>query len=131
MANKSLKQTRTFTASGKDLYDAIMDSKKHSKFTGGPVKISPKVGGKFDAFGGMISGSNLELKPGKKIVQAWRAGDWPTGHYSKATFSFEPAGRGKTKMTFRQSGIPEKQYNSIKNGWIQWYWTPLAKMFEK
>jgi activator of HSP90 ATPase len=131
MANKSLKQTRTFNTSGKALYETLMDSKKHSKLAGGPVKISPKVGGKFDAFGGMISGSNLELKPGKKIVQAWRAGDWPECHFSRATFSFASAGKGKTKMTFTQSGIPEEQYNSIKEGWIKWYWDPMAKMLEK
>jgi hypothetical protein len=34
-------------------------------------------------------------------------------------------------MTFTQSGIPEEQYNSIKEGWIKWYWEPMAKMLEK
>jgi activator of HSP90 ATPase len=132
MAQKTLKQTRTFNAPAKDLYEVLMDSCKHSKLTGGaPAKISTKVGGKFSAYGGELEGENLELKPNKKIVQTWRAKDWPEGHYSYATFSFAPAGKGKTKLTFTQSGIPDDQFESIKQGWIDFYWKPLAKMLEK
>ncbi len=132
MATKTLNQTRTFNATAKDLYDALMDSRKHTIFSGGaPAKISTKVGGKFTAYGGHLEGENLELKPGKKIVQAWRAKDWPEGHYSRATFSFAAAGKGKTKLTFTQSGIPAQHYESIKSGWISHYWEPMATMLEK
>src|SRR5947208_638380 len=131
MANKTLKQTRTFNASAKELYDALMDSKKHAKFTGAPAKISTKVGGKFTAHGGYIEGENLELKANKKIVQSWRGSNWPSGHYSRATYSFASAGKGKTKLTFTQSGIPTSEYDGIKKGWISSYWDPLAKMLEK
>ena len=131
MANKTLKQTRTFTASAKDLYEALMDSRTHSKFTGAPAKISTKVGGTFTAHGGYCGGENLELKPGKKIVQTWRGSNWPEGHYSRTTYSFASAGRGKTKMTFTQSGIPESEFEHIKQGWIDHYWEPMAKLLEK
>jgi activator of HSP90 ATPase len=128
MAQKTLKQTRTFNASAKDLYESIMDSRKHAKFSGAPAKISAKVGGKFTAYGGSLEGENLELKPNKKIVQSWRSNDWPAGLYSRATFEFAPAGRGKTKLTFTQSGIPEADFEDIKKGWISFYWEPIAKM---
>jgi activator of HSP90 ATPase len=132
MATKTLKQTRTFNASSKKLYDALMDSRKHTKFSGGaPAKISTKVGGTFSAYGGELEGTNLELKPGKKIVQSWRSKSWPDGIYSRATFAFAPAGKGKTKLTFTQSGIPESDYEGVKQGWIAYYWEPLAKMLEK
>lgn len=131
MVNKTLKQTRTFKASAKDVYDALMDSKKHSKFTGAPANISTKVGGKFSAHGGYCFGENLELKPGKKIVQTWTASDWPEGHYSRTTYSLASAGKGKTKLSFTQSGIPSDQYDGVKQGWIDYYWEPMAKMLEK
>jgi activator of HSP90 ATPase len=132
MAQKILKQTRTFNAPAKDLYEVLMDSRKHSKLTGGaPAKISNKVGGKFSAYGGELEGEIIELKPNKKIVQTWRASDWPEGHYSRATFSFAPAGKGKTKLTFTQSAIPDDQFESVKKGWIDFYWEPMAKMLEK
>ncbi len=130
MATKTIKQTRTFTASAKDLYEAIMDSRKHSRFTGAPAKISAKVGGAFSVHGGYATGRNLELKPNKEIIQSWHASDWPADHYSMVTFAFSPAGKGKTKLTFTHAGVPEDQIADIKQGWIDYYWTPLKKMFE-
>jgi activator of HSP90 ATPase len=109
-----------------------MDSRMHTKFSGcAPAKISAKVGGKFTAYDGALEGETLELRPNKKIVQAWRSNDWPVGHYSRATFSFAPAGKGKTKLIFTQSGIPESDYEGVKKGWISFYWEPMAKMLEK
>ena len=132
MAQKTLKQTRTFNASAKDLYETIMDSRNHTKLSGGaPAKISAKVGGKFSAFGGELEGENLELKPNKKIVQSWRSKSWTVGVYSRATFLFTPASKGKTRLTFTQSGIPESDFEDVKKGWIAFYWEPMAKMLEK
>ena len=45
--SKSIRQTVTFKASPHAIYEALMDSKKHSEFTGGEAKISRKIGGKF------------------------------------------------------------------------------------
>ncbi|HWF43735.1 MAG TPA: SRPBCC family protein [Candidatus Kapabacteria bacterium] len=130
MAKKTLKQTHTFNASAKDVYEAFMDSRTHAKFTGAPAKISAKEGGKFTAFGGMLEGTTLELKPNKKIVQSWRSSDWPEGHYSRLILSFASAGRGKTRLTLTQSNIPDNDFEGVKKGWISFYWEPMTKMFE-
>src|SRR6266567_8107888 len=58
------------------LYELFMDSEKHSAATGAPAKISHKVGGKWSAHGGMISGKNLVLVPNRMIVQTWRSNEW-------------------------------------------------------
>ena len=76
MRTKTLKQTVTFKASPRQVYDMIMVSKKHQSLSGEKAKISQRVGGKFTAWGSHLSGINLVLKPGKKIVQAWRATGW-------------------------------------------------------
>jgi uncharacterized protein YndB with AHSA1/START domain len=76
MKTKTLQQTVTFKASPRQVYDMLMDSKKHQSLSGQRAKISRKVGGKFTAWGLRISGFNLALKPGQKIVQAWRATGW-------------------------------------------------------
>jgi activator of HSP90 ATPase len=90
--------------------------KKHSKFTGGKAQISRKVGGKFSAFDGYSEGTNLELVPDKKIVQTWRASDWPEGHYSKVDFSLKEI-PGGTRLTFTQTGVPaEHMMTSLKAG---------------
>jgi hypothetical protein len=64
MKNKTLQQTVTFKASPRQVYDMLMDSKKHQSLSGERAKISKKVGGKFIAWGSHISGINLVLKPG-------------------------------------------------------------------
>lgn len=84
-----------------------MDSRKHGKFTGSKTSISRKVGGKFSVYDGGLKGVNLELVPDEKIVQSWRTEDWPEGHYSKITFALEEV-NGKTRLTFTQTGVPEK-----------------------
>src|SRR5579872_2345752 len=58
------------------LYELFMNSTKHTAATGMPAKISPKVGGKWLAFGGMILGRNLVLVRNKMIVQSWRSSEW-------------------------------------------------------
>ena len=124
---KTIRQTATFKADPHTVYETLMDSRKHAKFSGAPATISRKKGGAFTTYGGSLSGTNLELIPDKKIVQAWRADDWQAGHYSRATFSLKKV-KGGTELSFYQSGVPDKHYEGIKKGWIDFYWTPMKKM---
>jgi activator of HSP90 ATPase len=127
--SKNIKQSVTFKASPHEVYELLMDSKKHAEFTGGGAKISRKAGGKFSISGGDISGVNLELVPDQKIVQSWRYSDWPDGVYSKATFTLETVTKG-TRLTFTQTGVPDDKYEDIKQGWIDYYWAPMKEIFE-
>jgi activator of HSP90 ATPase len=130
MKTKTIRQSVTIKATPREVYEALMDSRKHSKFTGAKASISRKMGGKFKAYGDYISGMNLELVPDKKIVQSWRGSDWPKGHYSKVTFSLKKVKNG-THLTFRQSGLPENYYKDINQGWRDYYWEPMKEILEK
>ena len=130
MNTKTIRQTITFKTSPHEVYEALMDSKKHSEFTGSRAVISRKVEGKFTAFDGYSEGVNLELVPDKKIVQTWRAADWQNGHYSQVTFSLKEV-NGVTKLSFTQTGVPEEHYDEISQGWRDFYWTPMKKMLNK
>jgi len=76
----------------------------------------------------LVSGFNLALKPGQKIVQAWRATGWWPDHYSVATFDIAKT-RGGTKLKFTQIGIPPNRYSGHYRGWIETYWTPMKEIF--
>ena len=130
METKTIKQTATFKAAPHQVYDALMDSALHTKFTGSQAVISPRIGGKFSTFDGYAEGINLELVPGKKIVQTWRASDWPEGIHSNITFELKviPAG---TRLTFTQTGVPADQHEDVSQGWKDFYWTPLKRMLEQ
>jgi activator of HSP90 ATPase len=130
METKTVKQSVILRASPHDIYEALMDSKKHAQFTGDKASISRKIGGKFSAFDGYSEGTNIELIPDKKIVQTWRASDWTEGHYSRVTFSLKEV-EGGTRLTFTQTGVPEEYYKDISQGWKDYYWIPMKKMLEK
>jgi len=127
---KTIRQSVAFKASAHAVYEALMDSKKHSQFTGSKSSVSRKVGGKINAWDGYIEGTNLELVQDKKIVQSWRASDWAPGHYSKATFSLEETENG-IRLAFTQTGVPEEFYEYISQGWQDFYWKPMKEMLEK
>ena len=127
MNTKSIKQTVTFNATPGDVYELIMDEKKHGAFTGGKVTMSKAVNGRFDVFDGYCHGHNIELVEGEKIVQAWHFAEdgWPEDHFSICTFLFENEG-GKTKLSFTQTGVPEHKIEELTNGWKQYYWDPMT-----
>ena len=77
---RTLKQKAVIPASPKEVYDAYVDPKKHSKFTGSKATGKAAVGGKFTAWDGYISGKYLELEDGKRVVQEWTSTDFPEGY---------------------------------------------------
>jgi activator of HSP90 ATPase len=130
MKTKTIKQSATFKASPHDVYEALMDEKIHAEFTEGEAAISRKLGGKFSTFDGYAEGINVELEQDKRIVQTWRAEDWPEGHYSKITFTLTKAAAG-TRLTFTQTGVPEEFADDVARGWKDYYWQPMKKMLDK
>jgi activator of HSP90 ATPase len=127
--SRTIRQTVTFKAAPHQVYDALMDSRRHAQFTGDAARISREAGGEIMAYGGYIAGHNVELIPDKKIVQTWRASDWPAGHESRVAFVLAPVPAG-TRLHFTHSGVLDDQYESIKQGWIDYYWTPMKALFD-
>jgi activator of HSP90 ATPase len=128
MKTKTIKQAVSFKAEPHEVYEALMDSKKHSEFTGDKAVISGKVGGKWSAFGGYAEGVNLKLVPDRKIVQTWRSSDFDEGYFSKVTFDLVKTKTG-TKLTFKHEDVPSDQASELKQGWIDYYWEPMKKYF--
>ena len=128
---KTIRQSAVIPAPPRKVYEALIDSRKHARFTGNKAKIDRKVGGRFSCYGGYITGITLELEPGRSIVQAWRSSGWPKGHYSVVTFKLIPSGGRKTKLQFTQVGVPSGDYRAKFSGWKHHYWKPLCKMFQK
>jgi activator of HSP90 ATPase len=128
--SKPIKQTITFKASPHDVYETLMDSKKHAAFSGGKASISREVGGTYTAYDNYITGKNIELVPDKKIVQSWRAIDWPEGVYSTITFKLTAVPEG-TRLDFTHADLPEGTEEEFTQGWIDNYWDPMKVYLEK
>ena len=133
MKTKTIKQTINFkSAKPAEVYEMIMDAKKHGAITQSKAIMSKKPKGKFDIFGGYCTGHNIELHNGEKIIQAWRFEEagWPEDHFSTCTFHFEKTKDG-TKLVFQQEGVPPDNVENLKKGWHEYYWSPMKKFIEE
>ena len=120
-----------FKASPQEVYDALLDPKIHSEFTGSPATTSAKVGAAFTAWDGYITGKNLELVKGKKIVQDWKTTEFPEGYpFSKLEFTLT-AKDGGTELRMTHSKVPTEQVAEYSGGWKSAYWDPLKAYLAK
>src|SRR5690242_2937043 len=132
-------QEVVFKASRKRVYEALTDAKQFSTVVmlsaavqsgmvpaGKSVEVSVEAGGAFSAFGGYITGRQIELIPNERIVQAWRAASWEPGQYSIARFELVEQGSG-TKLVFDHTSFPQGQAQHLADGWRINYWEPLEK----
>jgi uncharacterized protein YndB with AHSA1/START domain len=123
----TIKDKVVIPATPEEVFDAFIDPKKHTAFTGSKATGSPKVGGKFTAWDGYISGKNLELEKGKRIVQEWITTEWPEGYApSRLELTFTKVSSG-TEISMVHSNVPAEQADDYKQGWIDFYWNLLKK----
>lgn len=127
----TIKQTQYIPASPGELYDAYLNAKTHSMFTGAQTICERFVGGKFSAWNGYIIGKNVKLENGRRIVQEWQTSEWPNGYSpSVLEITFHPSGKG-TKVQMVQTNVPADQAKYYKRGWMDFYWEPMKRYFKK
>src|SRR6266550_3512532 len=124
----TIHQEIEFNASLQQLYEALLDTKQFTEFSGRPAEINREVGGAFSLFKGHIVGRNVELVPNQRIVQAWRVVTWPEGAYSIVTFELKPQGSG-THLVLDHIGFPEGLHDHLAQGWEENYWSLLKNYF--
>jgi uncharacterized protein YndB with AHSA1/START domain len=128
---EAIHQEVTIKASAKKIFDALTDAKQFSAFSGrAPAEIDATAGGSFSCFGGHIVGRNIELVPGKRVVQAWRSAKWAEGVYSIVRFELHDES-GSAKIVFDQAGFPEDAGPHLETGWTKMYWQPLKAYLEQ
>lgn len=127
VATSAIHQEIDFKAEPKRIYEALLDSKQFTAFSGGrAAEIHRDVGGTFSVFAGHIIGRNLELESNRLIVQAWRVVPWPEGIYSIARFELMSQA-SVTRLIFDHTGFPPELAEHLLSGWNENYWTALHK----
>ena len=126
----AIHQDVTIDASPDAVFALLTNAAKFKKMTGGKAaKISAKVGGAISLFDGYVSGRQVELVPGRRVVQAWRGANWPEGTYSIVRFELTKEGKG-AKLTFDQAGHPAEHQAHLEAGWATMYWEPMQAMLK-
>ena len=119
----------TIPAKPKEVYDAWLDSRRHSAMTGAKAKASAKEGAAFTAWDGYISGRNVKLEPGRRIVQSWSTTQFTDADPdSQIDVLLEPVAKG-TKLTLRHSNVPDGHNGYRDGGWQDYYFEPMKAYF--
>ncbi len=122
---KTIKQRVKFKASPTAVYELLADSSKHSAVTGRTATIATTVGGTFSAMGSEISGINVDLVPGTRIVQAWRHQKFAEGIFSMAAVTLTATRDGGTALVLTHRGVPKALIPEIEGAWREHYWTRM------
>jgi uncharacterized protein YndB with AHSA1/START domain len=122
---KTIKQRVKFNAPPATVYDLLVDSSKHSAVTGRTATISGTVGGTFSTSGNDVSGVNVDLVPGRRIVQAWRHRSFPEGIFSMAAVTLTPTPDGGTALVLTHRGVPKELIPETERAWREQYWARM------
>ena len=88
------------------------------------------MGGKFELFGGNVSGEFTALEKPIKIVQKWRLAQWAEGHYSKLEIVFDQNDTDAvTVMRVHWDGVPVGQEDVTKRNWGEYYVRSIKTTF--
>ena len=94
-----------------------------------PAEIGTEAGESFALFGGRVVGRNVELVPGRKIVQVWRATYWPEDAGTIVRIEFHSDG-DHTRLVLDHDGVPEDRVTHVDAHWRTRYWQALRFYLE-
>jgi len=106
------------------LYAMYLDPKQHAAFTGAPVKVAARAGARFEAFGGALTGTILQVVPNRLIVQSWRSTEFAKRDIdSTLILSFwRDAAGGRIELT--HVNVADSDFAGVSEGWNKYYWMP-------
>jgi activator of HSP90 ATPase len=111
------------------LYRAWLDGELHSSMTGSAAQVDPQVGGRFSAWDGYISGTNLAFEPFRRIVQSWRTTEFPADSPDSHLEILFEAEEGGTTVRLAHTAIPDGQAGDYLQGWQEYYFEPMREYF--
>jgi uncharacterized protein YndB with AHSA1/START domain len=123
--------TTTIAASPQEIYEAWLDSVIHSQMTGGEASMSDETGAEVSAWDGYITGRNLELVPGERIVQSWRTTQFTDEHEDSQIIVTLKAVEDGTLLTLEHTNVPDAQKSYEESGWQKHYFDPMKEYFAK
>lgn len=130
LKTSTISQSVFIKAPPEKVYEAYINPRIHSTFTGAKATGAPRVGSSITAWDGYITGKNMKLQKGKLIIQKWRSSEFPK-EYKSSTLKISLKRKGKgTQLTMVHSEIPKSRQKDLSSGWQKFYWKPLKKYFD-
>lgn len=124
----SFEVTTLIRASSSEIYRTWLNSEGHSAMTGSPATASTKVGDEFQAWDGYITGKNLTLETGRRIVQSWRTTEFTDEDADSHLEILLVPEFEQTRIILRHSKLPEHG-TQYEEGWEDAYFVPMRSYF--
>lgn len=124
---KDYKKYFIIDAAPEDLYNALTNEATIRLWSGEDAVMPPEPSAEFSLWDGSITGKNMELVPGKKIIQEWYFGD--QAEPSIVTIILHKAKNG-TSAELRHTNIPDADFENITKGWNENYFGSLIDFYE-
>ncbi|MBC7418401.1 MAG: SRPBCC domain-containing protein [Pedobacter sp.] len=111
-----------------EVYLALTKPTSMQLWTGAQVEFEEQIDTEFSLWDGDISGKNLAFDYGKKIEQEWYFGTQE--ERSIVTIKLHPDNKG-TSLEFRQTNIPDEDFEDFTAGLEENYLGGLLDFFEE
>lgn len=128
----TVNSSEEFRTTASELYTTFTSPERLAAFTRAPPKLfeGAHEGAKFELFGGNVQGEFVQLIEPTKIVQKWRLGQWPAGHYSRLEIRFDQNERDAvTTMRVVWDGVPKGQEEVTRRNWGEYYVRSIKTTF--
>jgi hypothetical protein len=93
------------------------------------ASMSNEIGAEVSAWDGYITGRNLELVPGERIVQSWRTTQFSDEHEDSIVTVILEEIDGGTLLTLVHANVPDEQTSYEQGGWHEYYFEPMKEYF--
>ena len=130
---KNIKKHYHIKATAEDIFTALTNPLTIEIWSGASAVMEPVAGSEFSLWDGDITGVNIEIEPGVKIVQEWyfeeEEGILPT-EKSIVTIKLHSKGNS-TDVELLHVNIPDEAFDNIAEGWDNYYFKPLKELVEE
>ena len=130
---KNIKKHYHIKASAEDIFTALTNPLTIEIWSGASAVMDPVAGTEFSLWDGDITGINLEIESGKKIVQEWYFEDEDgiaSDDKSLVTIKLHNEGNS-TDVELLHINIPDEAFDNIVEGWDKYYFKPLKELVEE
>jgi uncharacterized protein YndB with AHSA1/START domain len=130
-----IRKTILIDARPETVFSAITDEKELTKWFPDQARMEPRVGGavQFKFLEGgkenhSVEGRVLEIVPGRKISYSWTNTSDPNFPKTVVTWTLEPAGDDKTRVTLLHTGFdPKSKWSDMHDKGWSYFIDRLAK----
>lgn len=110
-----------------EIYDLLLDEKKHTALTNKEAVIDATEGGSFSFCNNNHQGYFIRLVKNKRIILAWTHRRFPRNRFTIVDLLLEKTEEGGTRISMNHLGVPESCDGWLTEAWKKTYWEPLAE----